>query len=62
MIRVGPGGLVTPVAIVFVLRVSVRSVSAAINAIGDISKKKNRLMYPERFEGVMMMENFVLIL
>ena len=52
MIRVGPGGLVTLVAIVFVLRVSVRLVSAATNVIGDISNKNNKLMYSEKLEEV----------
>jgi formylglycine-generating enzyme required for sulfatase activity len=52
MIRVGPGGLVTLVAIVFVLRVSVRLVSAATNVIGVISNKNNKLMYSEKLEEV----------
>jgi len=37
--KVGPGGLATPVAIVFVLRASIKLVFAAINVTGDISNK-----------------------
>lgn len=42
--KVGPGGLATPVAIVFVLRASIKLVFAAINVTGDISNKNKTMI------------------